>query len=307
MWKLSFLRISEKILITNLVDQIKMVQTEVCRCGHDHGKHQSGNACTFEQCSCKVFKKISEITEKIAEATPREALIANRADPNLMAKDQSEYKKKPKEEIVNSVETTSRKSEHWDEREKLKTEFNNLREQDFVQDKDEKLFEIVEKMLRLDPDDLEAWMLKAQYFGFREKWQDAIFCWEIILLHEPNNMTALRELGGLHGIELEKYDLGLEFIEKVLSIDENNILALNYKAYMLLNTKKHEDAIEIYDKVIRFNTCKNFEFTKGKTDIIVMNNKFLVNWKEDEESRNEMEIRFNKIPREVLQNCEKIY
>tara|TARA_Y100000589_G_C27179171_1_gene640028 strand:- start:2050 stop:2625 length:576 start_codon:yes stop_codon:yes gene_type:complete len=71
--------------------------------------------------------------------------------------------------------------------------------------------------------------------------------------------------------------------------------------------KKLDVDIDNYDKVIRFNTCKNFEFTKGKTDIIVMNNKFLVNWKEDEESRNEMEIRFNKIPREVLQNCEKIY
>ena len=52
---------------------------------------------------------------------------------------------------------------------------------------------------------------------------------------------------------LSKYQEAIEWYDKALKIDPNNILALNNKGLALSNLGKYQEAIEWYDKALKID------------------------------------------------------
>ena len=66
---------------------------------------------------------------------------------------------------------------------------------------------------------------------------------------------------GLALYNLGKYEEAIEWYDKVLKIDPNDVNALNNKGLALNNLGKYQEAIEWYDKALEIdpNVCYCFE------------------------------------------------
>ena len=81
------------------------------------------------------------------------------------------------------------------------------------------------------------------------KYQEAIEWFDKALAIEPNNVKALTGKGAALGLE-GKYQESMDCFDKTLTIDPYHINALNGKGLLLFILHKYEEAIECFDKVL---------------------------------------------------------
>ena len=108
------------------------------------------------------------------------------------------------------------KSEKWDELERLRDEVQELFELQNVDHYHARMKTRLERIVELDPTD----------------------------------KVALFWLGDFQHKILENYEKALDYFEKIIKLDENDMYAWFHKGRILSETDKCEDAIKCYDKVM---------------------------------------------------------
>ena len=110
----------------------------------------------------------------------------------------------------------SYKKDKWDELERLRDEAQELSESENVDHYHARMKTKLERIVELDPTD----------------------------------KRALFWLGDFQHEILENYEKALDYFEKIIKLDENDMYAWFHKGRILSETDKCEDAIKCYDKVM---------------------------------------------------------
>ena len=110
----------------------------------------------------------------------------------------------------------SYKKDKWDELERLRDEVQELSESENVDHYHARMKTKLERIVELDPTD----------------------------------KRALFWLGDFQHEILENYEKALDYFEKIIKLDENDMYAWFHKGRILSETDKCEDAIKCYDKVM---------------------------------------------------------
>jgi len=110
--------------------------------------------------------------------------------------------------------------------------------------------------------DIDLLLEKSLESWNNSKFNEAIFYLDEILEHDPNNILALGNKGGIL-MQLEKYDEALPYYEKIIEINPDFVEAINGKAAALHYMNRDVDALTtLYDayKIDPRNsvTLKNF-------------------------------------------------
>ena len=105
---------------------------------------------------------------------------------------------------------------------------------------------------------------KTNNFFKQLKYAEAIQYYDKALAIEPNDVDVLNNKG-LALYNQQKYDESIQYYDKVLAIDPTNIYALNSKGLALYNQQKYDESIQYYDKALAIEP----------NDVDVLNNKGL--------------------------------
>lgn len=111
-------------------------------------------------------------------------------------------------------------------------------------------------------DILNSWGGKAYINIQREKYEDALECFDKILESHPNHMRALREKGRLL-IDLERYEEAIECFDESLTSHPNENSLLTLKEYALVCLKEKEEKQKkfklLLDKISDLNNQERYE------------------------------------------------
>jgi len=100
--------------------------------------------------------------------------------------------------------------------------------------------------------DLDLLFKKALEAGNNSKFNDALFYLDEILKHDPDNVLALNNKGGVL-IYLERYEEALPYLEKSIEINPNFVDAINNKAAALYNLNRNVDALATFYEAYKIN------------------------------------------------------
>ncbi|HSF49968.1 MAG TPA: tetratricopeptide repeat protein [Nitrososphaeraceae archaeon] len=103
------------------------------------------------------------------------------------------------------------------------------------------------------------------------KTDEALKCYDQVLSIDPNNLSALNDKGYLLN-KLGRYNEALEYFNKALSIDPTYVDALLNKGNSLSCLNKHDKAINFYDQVLKIEST-NFNASNNKGyELLILNN-----------------------------------
>ena len=94
---------------------------------------------------------------------------------------------------------------------------------------------------------LIEYLLKGNEHYYKKEYAKAIDWYDKALKIDPNNVFALYSKG-VALKNLGKIEEAIEGFDKILKIDPNNVEALVIKGLGLANLRRHEEAIQVYDK-----------------------------------------------------------
>ena len=100
--------------------------------------------------------------------------------------------------------------------------------------------------------DLNFLINKAVKLHLRGKLDKAKEIYEKIIKFDQDNLIANANLGALLNAK-KNYKKALYFLEKALSIKPNYVEALNNKGNSLRGLEQHEDALKIYDQILKYS------------------------------------------------------
>ena len=113
----------------------------------------------------------------------------------------------------------------------------------------EKAMSYFDKILEIDPENVQALMNKGSILGTLGSHSEAIYYYDKILEIEPNNTSILNNKGTAFS-NLEKYSEALSYFDKVLQIDPANKLAMSLKSYVLTNFFLDSPRNEIFQRMV---------------------------------------------------------
>jgi serine/threonine protein kinase len=104
---------------------------------------------------------------------------------------------------------------------------------------------------------------KGLSFSNKNRYQEALEVYNLILQHDPNNIYARLNRGDAL-INLKQYTGAIEAFDHVLTLDPRNIHALNLKGMAYGRSKRYKEAIAAYDQAIGINPAfKDAHNNKG--------------------------------------------
>ena len=110
----------------------------------------------------------------------------------------------------------------------------------------------VDKLLKIEPQNIDALYLRAYFYLSTEQKQKALEDYTAILNLETTHDGALTNRALLY-MEEEKYDLAMTDINRRIKNDPKNWMALYDRAYCHALNNNYKDAIADFEKVILYN------------------------------------------------------
>lgn len=139
--------------------------------------------------------------------------------------------------------------------------------------------------------ELNSLIIKAGEMLTLGKTAEALQYYEHVLSIDPENLYALNDKGYLFN-KLGRYYEALECLDKVLSIDPTNVNALLNKGNSLGYLNRHNEAIDFYDQVLKIEP-NNFNALNNKGhELLLLNNV--------KESQQYLEMAFKIEPENLL-------
>ena len=112
--------------------------------------------------------------------------------------------------------------------------------------------EVIEKVIRLDPGNFDAWDLKGLALLGLKRYEDALVAIEEAIKISPNNVNTL--LGkGVTLYNLKKYKDALRAYEEAIRIDPQNAYVLIGKGVVFSDLGKYKDALRAYEEALRID------------------------------------------------------
>jgi len=109
--------------------------------------------------------------------------------------------------------------------------------------------EAFEKVLELEPDNLNAMLLAANAYTQLKKIPKAIEHYEKYLEAKPDDVETWYGLGQLHNYQQER-ELAIECFDKVLELNPDNTDALMMKGFTLVDVKREDEAIPLLSRFL---------------------------------------------------------
>lgn len=108
-----------------------------------------------------------------------------------------------------------------------------------------------EKAIKLDPKfDTAIYNLGCSYLNSRPRnFAKARECFQRVLTINPAYKQAYYQLGMSYGYE-DRYDVALTYMDKAIALSEDYLTAQNWKALVLFEMKRYEEAIQAYSAAI---------------------------------------------------------
>ena len=137
-----------------------------------------------------------------------------------------------------------------------------------------KALSIFNKILELEPDNINALLKKGNILGKFGKYTESILIYDKVLSIESQNILALVNKGlALH--YLARYDEAIACFDVVLKTNPNNTIALYNMASSLIKHGKTSEGLKILERTIKIDY--SFKY-KAKLDIdfqhILLDNNF---------------------------------
>ena len=103
---------------------------------------------------------------------------------------------------------------------------------------------------------------KQGYYNFQTigDFDKAIEWYDKVLTIDKNNVEALSKKGEVLS-NLNNYSDAFELVDKALNIEPNSIIALNAKGYVLYQQNNDSKAIDYYDKALAINPNYTYALT----------------------------------------------
>jgi superkiller protein 3 len=130
----------------------------------------------------------------------------------------------------------------------------------------EEAIQYYDKVLAIDPNDVDALTNKGVALSALGKSEEAIQYYDKALAIDPNYTLSLTNKGIDLGI-LGKYDEAIQYYDKALAIDPNYTLSLTNKGVALSALGKSEEAITYYDKVLAIDPNDVYALTNKGIDL----------------------------------------
>ena len=108
-----------------------------------------------------------------------------------------------------------------------------------------------QKLIELCKDDesIEMLMLKANSLMNINNFTEALEIYEKIIAKTPNNTSALFQISSIY-MEKGEFEKSNKYLNRILSEDEDNIVALIDKATNYFNMERYGQALRYYDKAL---------------------------------------------------------
>lgn len=108
-----------------------------------------------------------------------------------------------------------------------------------------------EKILKIEPNNIEALLKLGNIFGKFGNYNDAISCYDRILLIENNPLALINKGLALH--YLQNFSKAIECYNSILKEKPNSTITLYYKASSLIKLKQIDKGLEILQKIIKLD------------------------------------------------------
>ncbi len=96
----------------------------------------------------------------------------------------------------------------------------------------------------------EEWLSRGDTLYGKQKYEDAIKCYEKALEINPKNSRALNDIGNAY-YNLGNYSDAIEYFDKALELDPKDPIALRGKGYAHYDLEDYREAIECFDKALQ--------------------------------------------------------
>jgi tetratricopeptide (TPR) repeat protein len=120
-------------------------------------------------------------------------------------------------------------------------------------EKYELILDYLEKILSVNPRDVEILLRKCKCYQILNKMEQAIQCFEQILSIQSSNLSALRYLV-LIFINLGKYEQALDYLEKILSDNPTDFEMIYFKAIILEKLGQSAESVNNYLKSLKISS-----------------------------------------------------
>ena len=109
--------------------------------------------------------------------------------------------------------------------------------------------EYFNKVLKIDPENEDAWYYKGLAYFDSNEYQDAIKCFDkVIELNQDDDSAWYYKAVSL--FELERYGESIPCFDKVISLDPDDRYSYYYKGLALSCVNKYKEAFECYTKLV---------------------------------------------------------
>jgi tetratricopeptide (TPR) repeat protein len=111
--------------------------------------------------------------------------------------------------------------------------------------------ETVDKILKIDPTNSEAFFMLGRNFLEEKDTARAINSYQMAIDNDPKMIDGYIALGNIFMVK--KKPIASRYFDGALQIDSSDINALHAKAYYLQSTKKDKDALALYRRIINLD------------------------------------------------------
>ena len=123
---------------------------------------------------------------------------------------------------------------------------------------------------------MEALLKKGNIFGRFGRFDDAIICYDGVILQDNENILALLNKGLCYH-KIGQYDIAIECFNVVLKIKPQNKTALYNKSSSVIKSGKIKDGLEMLSQLIKLDSSYKIQ---AKCDIDFVDIKLLNEFKE---------------------------
>ena len=110
---------------------------------------------------------------------------------------------------------------------------------------------IVDELLKIEPENYQALLMVGNILFEKGRFEDALGYYENALKVKEENYVLSKIVRSC--IQLKRYPEAKGYIERVLGKDPENLAFLKYLALIYKRTKRHQDALNIFEKIIKIS------------------------------------------------------
>jgi tetratricopeptide (TPR) repeat protein len=117
--------------------------------------------------------------------------------------------------------------------------------------------------LKTNPNNIEALSYRALSYSFAGKYDEAIVDFNELIILDPQNSSTYYNNRGLAHLRKKDFNRALEDFDRILQKDSSHFAANTNKALALVGTGQMDEALAIYDKLIRNTPAMNVYWSRG--------------------------------------------